>query len=432
LKKYKLNDLDKLIPNENEIVILDGTPDKLPNVKALIVNELQTPLSHLVILGKNRKIPIMAFKNVLNDAKIENLIDKKVLLEVKSDTFYVSLTSKKIIATKSLKKKQLKLDLTVNKLVDLSKIPKNGINYIGSKAQNMACLIEISKDKSFKTPENAYAIPFYFYTNHIKTSRISSLISNLLNTINKDSVKLINKQLKLIRTAIKNEPINLDLINQLNEKLTTKSEFKKYRFRSSTNAEDIDGFNGVGLYESKTGILNDSIKSFEKAIKQVWASVWNENSYWEREIFNIDQSKIAMGILIHRSFPDELANGVVITKNLYRDVFPGYTVNIQKGENAVVKPEKGSVCEQFTVYNFDLTNPSGSLDVDYVSLSNLNENKPLLTSLEITSLHNACKKIEFKMNKYWNKLTYKRADIEFKIVGEKRELYVKQVRIFND
>ena len=140
-----------------------------------------------------------------------------------------------------------------------------------------------------------------------------------------------------------------------------------------------------------------------------------------------------MGVLVHRSFPDELANGVVITKNLFRKDFSGITVNIQKGENSVVKPEKGEVCEQFTAYDLNLFNTkNNNLDVDYISNSSLNENKPLLTAEEINNLYHVSKKIESKMNQHWNKFNIKPVDLEFKIVGEKRELYIKQARIFND
>jgi hypothetical protein len=432
LKSYKIKELDSIFPKATEIIILDGTPENLPNVKGIIVNELQTPLSHLVILGKNRKIPIMAYTNALEDVKLKNLIGKKVAFRIAVDTFYIAETTQKISVKTITKKKKLVLDATVKELVDLSKIPKKGATYIGSKAQNMAYLIAISKDKSFKVPENAYAIPFYFYVNHGQKKTISVLINQLLNYPHKDSINWINKQLKKIRDAIKKEPINKDLIAKLNLKLGKQSEFKNFRFRSSTNAEDIDGFNGAGLYESKTGILGDSTKTFEKAIKQVWSSVWNESSYWERELFGIDQRNIAIGVLVHRAFPDELANGVIISKNLARDNFPGITVNIQKGENSVVKPDKGVVCEQFSAYDFNLFEPNLDTDVDYVSLSNLNDNKPLLNISEINKIYRVTKNIQSRINRYWNKLQYKNVDLEFKIVGENRELYVKQVRIFND
>ncbi|PXY45902.1 PEP/pyruvate-binding domain-containing protein [Flavobacterium hydrophilum] len=431
LKQYKIKDLEKIKPNPDEIIILDGTPDILPNVRGIIVNELQTPLSHLVLLGKNRKIPIMAYTTVDKDSNIKRLLSKKVELKIKVDTFFIKESNKKIVQKINLKKKKLTIDSSVTQLIDLSKIPKKGVNYIGSKAQNMAYLIAISKEFSFKTPEDAHTIPFYFYIKHIQKKSISPLIKELLAYQNKDSAQWVNQQLKKIRDAIKKEPVDSKLIATLHKTFENKA-FKNFRFRSSTNAEDLDDFNGAGLYDSKTGILGDSIKTFEKAIKQVWASVWNEASYNERELFGIDQQNIAMGVLVHRSFPDELANGVVITKNIFRTNFSGITVNVQKGENSVVKPEKGEVCEQFIIYHFNTGTSDTDFDVDYTSNSNLNNNEPILNRKEINNLFTVSRKIEEKMYRYWKKNRYHPVDIEFKIVGENRDLYIKQVRPFNE
>ena len=132
---------------------------------------------------------------------------------------------------------------------------KKGVEYIGSKAQNLSYLIAIAKDSAFKVPENAYAIPFYYYNRHIHNPNIFPLIKALINNPNKDSIQWINIQLNKIRKAIKKEAIDSNLIAILNQKLGTQKKFKNFRFRSSTNAEDIDGFNGAGLYESKTGIV---------------------------------------------------------------------------------------------------------------------------------------------------------------------------------
>ncbi len=431
LKQYKLKDLEKIQPNPDEIIILDGTPDILPDVKGIIVNELQTPLSHLVLLGKNRKIPIMAYTDVLKDSDIKRLISKKVELKIEIDTFYIKETTKKLAQNIASKKRQLIVDNSITDLVDLSTIPKKKVNSIGSKAQNMAYLIAISKDVPFKTPEDAHAIPFYFYTQHIQKKSISPLIDELLANSHKDSIVWINHQLKKIRDAIKKETIDPELITKLNEAFKN-AAFKNFRFRSSTNAEDSDDFNGAGLYDSKTGILGDSIKTFEKAIKQVWASVWNEGSYYERELFGIDQHNIAMGVLVHRSFPDELANGVIITENIFRKNFPGITVNIQKGENSVVKPAKGEVCEQFTAYYLPDQTKDEEFNVDYTSNSNLNNNEPLLTRKEMINLNLVSEKIESRMHRYWKRNKSNPVDIEFKIVGNNRDLYVKQVRPFNE
>lgn len=126
-----------------------------------------------------------------------------------------------------------------------------------------------------------------------------------------------------------------------------------------------------------------------------------------------------MGVLVHRSFPDELANGVIITKNLFRENFPGITVNVQKGENSVVKPEKGEICEQFVAYHFNDGKDETDFEIDYTSNSNLNNNEPLLSRKEMSNIFNVSRKIEEKMYRYWRKNQFHPVDIEFKIVGEK-------------
>ena len=52
-----------------------------------------------------------------------------------------------------------------------------------------------------------------------------------------------------------------------------------------------------------------------------------------------------MAMLCHRSFPDEDANGVAITANIYdtSGLEPAFYVNVQEGEESVVFPEDGDV-----------------------------------------------------------------------------------------
>jgi hypothetical protein len=136
----------------------------------------------------------------------------------------------------------------------------------------------------------------------------------------------------------------------------------RIRFRSSTNGEDISGLNGAGFYVSKAGCLADQnkeknsgsaclteierkrtlaliaslendksadyteqikdmkkslikTKTVEKAIRSVYASLWNEKPFLFRDYYRIPHLNINMGILIHRSFVDESANGVALIQN---------------------------------------------------------------------------------------------------------------------
>jgi hypothetical protein len=62
--------------------------------------------------------------------------------------------------------------------------------------------------------------------------------------------------------------------------------------------------------------------------------------------------KVGMALLVHRSFPDEEANGVAITANIYdpSGVEPAFYVNVQKDGVSVVLPDPSITSEQFLYY----------------------------------------------------------------------------------
>lgn len=434
LKKYDLQKKEDFNPKADEIIIINTTPEFIPTVRGIIITELQTPLSHLVLLAKNRNIPVYVDTKVWDKQSVNNLLGKKVELITKENSYSLKASQKPIPVKKAVKEIILKRDLSVTDLVDLETVtPLNIFNSIGSKATNLGLLKQIQKElKSYKTPEYAFAIPFYYFDQHIKDNHFQDKI-NALYSIPKDSVKLLEKELKAFRKTVKNSKVNPELLKKIEEKLNAQNDFKNFRFRSSTNAEDMEGFNGAGLYDSKTAIIGDTEKTVEKAILEVWSSFWNFRAFQERDLFGINHESCAMGVLVHRSFPDEKANGVLVTRNLYRDKYTGITVNVQLGEESVVKPEPGVTCDEFYCHNF---NGFGSFVVDYRSTSSLNSGKPILTETEIKKLFDISPVLERKLYLLWQKRKMaKRSyplDIEFKYLGDEKQLYIKQARAYMD
>ena len=53
------------------------------------------------------------------------------------------------------------------------------------------------------------------------------------------------------------------------------------RFRSSTNAEDLDGFPCAGCYDSHTGDPADWDNNLLRAIRRTWATVWKFRTFEE-------------------------------------------------------------------------------------------------------------------------------------------------------
>ena len=106
------------------------------------------------------------------------------------------------------------------------------------------------------------------------------------------------------------------------------------------------------------------------------------------------------------------------------------------GEESVVKPKPGVICDQFICF------PSKSnaiykdkIVIDVLTHSNLNNNKLVMTEQEIQNLANQLEIIKqhFAGSDIdpWSFLRVG-YDIEFKLDGKDRQLYIKQVRPYND
>ena len=427
-----LDSLSKPLHPE-DILVTHGTPKYFPNVGGILTDEFQTPLSHLSILGKNRKLPIGVDKLLINDSVFRSFEGKWIEYRVTDRGIEYKLSSPKYRTTNNLPEVPLPLDTALKSIISVENFPAVGAKAIGNKAYNFGLLNSMKTEGKFATPESAYAIPFYFYTEHIQQGRIQELIRLTRNykMLSDDSLRVLLAEL---RNEIKKAPIDQKLVESLQKTLST-SEFSTFRFRSSTNAEDAKGFSGAGLYQSKTIDLNDSIKTIEKGIKGVWASLWLYEAFMERRFFNISDQKLAMGVLIHRSFPEEEANGVVITKNVYRPNYKGISVNVQFGDISVVEPTEGVVCDQLVIV-YEQSLSGFDRTVEYITSSNQGEG-PVLTAKELQDLEFA---VEYIKQWYWNKgMRNKRLyyedfglDLEFKFQGKERKLYIKQVRYFND
>ncbi|MBL4593696.1 MAG: hypothetical protein JKX68_07785 [Flavobacteriales bacterium] len=432
-----LKNLKKNQYSEKDILIMEENPNIIPNVAGIIASNFQTPLSHLSILGRNRGIPIMAVKNAFTNKTLLAYKNKFVRLDVLKNSYSIRTVPQGKYVTRNKRPKiQLKRDLSIDTLVGFNKLGKVNAKSIGNKARNFAVLQHLSKNADFNVPESSFAIPFYFYQKHIENSKAEILIKQLLLDLksNSDSVNL-KKRLAKIRKNISKYPINSVLLNDVNTKITQLGNYKKIRFRSSTNAEDMDGFGGAGLYTSKTGIIDDSTETIERAIKKVWASLWNLQAFQERSYFKMNQEKVIMAILVHRSFPNEVANGVAITKNIYRESKLGFVINVQIGNESVVDPKPGVICDQIICYEGGRNKIYTEKDIiEVITKSSLNNNKLIMSDDEIIHL---VKQLEVIKQYYYKRDSFQDyagygLDIEFKLEEGNRKLYIKQVRYYND
>lgn len=442
LRKIPASQLDSLRPGAHDILLTDGLPNDVPLVAGVVTTQFQTPLCHVNILCHNRNTPNAAWKKAWTDSAVNALQGKIVRLDISSYSVKIREATladaqqfwKSHAITKNI---QLSFDTLTTGLQELKNLSYRSVNKVGGKASNFAELSKIvAYGKKLPLPENGFAIPLSYYYYHIKNNGLQPYIDSILqNDSVRDNPERLSAALKELRKKITRAPLDSNLMQLLTQRLSRDTVYKAYRFRSSTNAEDVPGFNGAGLYTSKTGSLSDTLKTIEKAVKKVWASLWEDRAFYEREYFHINQRSVMMGILVHRAFGDEEANGVAVTKHLYRPAYPAYTVNVQRGETSIVLPTDTSVCDQL-ITGLGEVIPDLSTSIEYITHSSLNNGKAVMKDDEILWLVRYLKAIKdhyfFETKVRGREVGYNdfAMDVEFKLDKGSRKLYIKQARVY--
>lgn len=481
LRKLSAAELDTAIVSSHDILILETLPAEIPLVAATISKDAQTPLSHVNLAAKARKTPNVAFNgNDLPDSLLA-LCGKLVKLEVKSNSYTVgeaSLEEAKAFWGKSVREQvELSYDLSDSGFIDFADLDFGSAKSVGVKAANLAELHKLLPDNS----PDGFAVPFYHYSHfmdyaqvtgelcersfadcgnegrnseicsQVKTACVAalrqaqgaesadasssspkgtSLRSYIISLISREDfaadTRLREAMLDNIRYMFKHIPVESSFGEALDTKVRGLYGDAGVRLRSSTNSEDLSDFNGAGLYKSvKATTREKNLPSDE--IRKVWASVWSFKAFEERSLWNIDHFSVQMAVAVHESYPDEVANGVVITQNIADYSVAGIYANIQVGETSITNPEGGEQPEIISI----IPSPPPQRGVQSVLLqhSSLRPDSLILSDGEIYALYQMTKLVQDHFASLYKKSADAIAlDIEFKVMGEERKLIFKQVR----
>jgi hypothetical protein len=236
------------------------------------------------------------------------------------------------------------------------------------------------------------------------------------------------ERLTEIRNAIMAHPVDPELLQEVTDAVEERFGDARVRFRSSSNTEDLPRFNGAGLYTSVSAELDDADRAIEDAMRTVWASLWSARAYDEREFAYIDQSKVAMGILVHPAFLSERANAVVISRNVLDPIRSDiYYMNAQVGEASVVNPAPGVGTEQ-VLYRWGrdprfVYNSYSSLAGQAVMSAE--EIDRVMCTLSAIHYHFLPRLDPARENRWFA------MDVELKLIGPDRQLLVKQARPYS-
>ena len=360
LRFRRLAELEAQPPSPTDIVVLDRVPNDISMVSGLVTEEFQTPLAHVNILSKNRGTPNMALHGAWDDPALRALEDELVRLEVGANEFTVAEanTADAEAYWDDLRPDQPltpEFDLTVTAPVDLDDAARGDAIAIGAKAANLAEVATIRIDGApIAMPDDPFAIPFSFYDQHMTANGFDVDAADIVADAAAGlSGKELAARLFDLRWRIFRAPMDATARDTLFAEATARwGADARVRFRSSTNVEDLPDFSGAGLYTSAAADLAGGPEALEAAVKVVWASAWNLQAFVERSFYRVDHARVRMGVLVHPSMPDEMANGVAVTINEFAENRPAFYINGQLGEVSVTNPTGLAVPEQLLYYTW--------------------------------------------------------------------------------
>ncbi len=498
-----------------DVVVLERLPLDLPLVGGTITAELQTPLAHVNVAAKTRGTPNLALRNALTDPRVQPLLGKPVRFEVLAGGFTLREATLAEVDTYWKDRQacrvafKAKADLTVFGVHDME---AEGFGFkdstrFGVKASNYAelrrafTLHEKSKPgffahinqglDNFTTP--SLAVAFAEYDRHIHSSPVVASdcagmaivcpeagdvdaatcvraktvceavvkankpkdLAAYIHTVLGRSDFAADSPLRAallhgFRWKIEKTPVDAKFGAELDAAIAKRFGAETVRLRSSTNAEDLRGFTGAGLYESFSATASGPKRASLRIVK-TWGSVWTFRAFEERSFWNIDHESVYMGVQINPAFPEEVANGVLVTRNLVQPTGWGFYLNAQKGEESVTNPTNGITAEVLTT-TWGWT-PStcatskcpiwkstcGTYDpkcegvpipfVTRQAWSSLSPGVPLLTDAEVGVLTQAVLIAQDHLAPMYGATPADIAfELEWKVYGPKRQIYLKQIR----
>ena len=259
-------------------------------------------------------------------------------------------------------------DLTEQRLQDFSELRATGAPAYGVKAANLG---ELHQVLPAENRAEGFGIPYSVYRDFRDGTDVGARITAFLADPRTTTDAAFRRSgLAELQAAILAAPLPAGLLDRLRQ--AARQAFgegyatQPLKFRSSSNAEDGEVSTGAGLYDSARGcfaddddgdengpsaclsaderarldselnrrllewsafpernwiseIVNDlkgdlnKERSVARALRKVFASLWNERAFEERAYFGMNHADVLMGVAVNGSFVLEQLDAVVLT-----------------------------------------------------------------------------------------------------------------------
>ncbi len=344
---------EELTFDRGDIALLQESYPDITPVSGVLSTTFSTPLSHVNLRATAWNVPNAGYKKARTEfGKYDG---KVVYYEVTDLAITVrEATAAEIAAWEEKRAKVKKVDLpqadlAETRLAMLTRIRAKDVIKYGTKTANLG-EIRTANLADVNIPDG-FGVPFFYYVRHMKQNRLDAKVDAMLTDPRFATDAAWRKSaLDELRKAIVAAPIDPAVLDMFYKRVRLKLGGKGVFVRSSTNAEDLPGFNGAGLYDTVPNVRGKG--PLGEAVKTVWASLWTLRGVEERGAFGIDHRQVYAAVMIQIGVAATAA-GVLVSTNLWdeRDD-DGFTINAKWGLGMrVVEGQK--IPEQII---FDATN----------------------------------------------------------------------------
>lgn len=275
-----------------DIALLKEAPKHLPDAAGLLVAEPTTELSHLSLLARSLGVPAAAARGALGDYAA--LAGLPVRLNVSPVGLFVEGASEAELeaadAARAARPRRVLLsaDLEWEELTPLSEAGAGDAARFGAKAANLG---EAARLPGVAVPPG-FVVPFSWYARFVRANGLEGRAPAELA----EAVR-----------AGRHEPAFEAAVRAALGRLGARSVF----VRSSTNAEDLPGFVGAGLYETVPAAVGE--EAVLASVKAVWASLWSERARAARARAGLDDAGVWPAVLVQETVDAESAGVLAVS-----------------------------------------------------------------------------------------------------------------------
>ncbi|MBA3817539.1 MAG: PEP/pyruvate-binding domain-containing protein [Deltaproteobacteria bacterium] len=323
---------ESLTFDRTDIALLQESYPDITPVAGILATQFSTPLSHVNLRASAWGIPNAGDKKAR--AKFGKLDGKVVYYEVTETTIVLREATRAEITElegKLAARKHVDLppaNLTNARFAMLTRMRAKDAVIYGTKSANLGEIVTANLE-GVRVPAG-FGVPFFYYVQHLRQHGLDArMLAMIADARFRSDAAWRKAALEALRKAIVAAPIDAAVLAAIYKRVRLKLGGKGVFVRSSTNAEDLPGFNGAGLYDTFPNVVGK--QALGEAIKGVWASVWNLRAVDEREAFGIDHKAVYGAVLVQIGV-NATAAGVLVTKNLWDPTDANsYTINAKWG-----------------------------------------------------------------------------------------------------